>query len=412
MYKKQYGKWSKHAIKYVLLIVLCISIFYFREKFFADENPKLDLYAHSYALMDGTTGRVLEGNDANQPMANASTTKILTCIVALENGKLEDMVPISENAASQPKVHLGVKTGETYPLKDLLYGLMLESYNDCAVAIAEHIGGSVEGFADMLNKKAKEIGCTDTYFITPNGLDAEDENGFHHSTATDLCKMMAYCVWKSPQKENFLTITQTRTYEGTSQDKNYQLSNKNTFLDSMDGVLSGKTGYTSKAGYCYVMAFEKEQEKYCVALLACGWPNNKNYKWEDTRDLLNYGMENYSNVQIENILVSEQIQINGYLQGAHLENLNRPIPLSVTVQTDAFEVLLGKNENLETETVLYTDVKLPIKKGQVLGSYTIYLEGTQLYSAPFTAQQDCRAWKLSDVWRVIFEKFVSFTMQT
>lgn len=407
IYKKRYGKWSHNFVKGVLLIVLFISIFYFREKFFADEKAELDLYAYSYALMDGTTGRVLEGEDETNPMANASTTKILTCIVALENGKMEDVVTISEHAASQPKVHLGVNAGETYPLKDLLYGLMLESYNDCAVAIAEHIGGSLEGFADMLNKKAKEIGCTDTYFITPNGLDAEDEKGFHHSTAQDLCKMMAYCVWESPQKENFLTITQTKNYEGSYGERTYAFTNRNTFLDSMEGVLSGKTGYTSKAGYCYVMAFEQEEERYCVALLACGWPNNKNYKWYDTRELLNYGMENYSNVKIDKVSVSEKIQVDGYLQGAGVEWLNRPMELSVTAEMDSFEVLLGKNENLKTETILYTDVELPIIKGQVLGYYNVYLEEIQLCSIPFVAEQDCTIWKLSDIWRVILKKFVT-----
>lgn len=406
IYKKRYGKWSRQLLKGVLLIVLCISIFYFREKFFAEEKHDLDLYAYSYALMDGATGRVLESRDETNPMANASTTKILTCIVALENGRLEDTVTISEHAASQPKVHLGVKAGETYPLKDLLYGLMLESYNDCAVAIAEHIGGSVEGFADMLNKKAEEIGCTDTYFITPNGLDAEDENGFHHSTAQDLCKMMAYCVWESPQKDEFLAITQTRNYEGSTEGKSYAFSNKNAFLDSMKGVLSGKTGYTSKAGYCYVMAFEQENEKYCIALLACGWPNNKNYKWYDTRELLNYGMEYYSNVKIDKISVSEKMQVDGYLQGADFEHLNRSMELCVTAEADSFEVLLGKEENLETETILYTDVELPIRKGQVLGYYNVYLEEIQLCSVPFIAEQDCTIWKLSDIWRVILKKFV------
>ncbi len=392
-------------MKGLLLIGLVISIFYFREKFFADEQEELDLFAYSYALMDGQTGRVLEGMDETNPMANASTTKILTCIVALENGNMEDMVTISEHAASQPRVRLDVKAKETYPLKDLLYGLMLESYNDCAVAIAEHIGGSVEGFAEMLNKKAKEIGCTDTYFITPNGLDAEDENGFHHSTAQDLCRMIKYCVWESPEKEMFLEITQTRNYEGGSGEQTYAFSNKNTFLDSMDGVLSGKTGYTSKAGYCYVMAFEQDGEKFCIALLACGWPNNKNYKWYDTKDLLNYGIKHYSNVTVDRVLVSEQIQVEGYVQDAGFAWLNRPMELELTAETEAFEVLLKENENLKTETVLYTDTPLPIEKGQVMGIYNVYLGEMLLYSVPLVAENDCDVWQLGDIWRVLFRKF-------
>ncbi|MBR4026907.1 MAG: D-alanyl-D-alanine carboxypeptidase, partial [Lachnospiraceae bacterium] len=177
-------------------ILLCIFliIYYLLLPIETNANENLGLYAYAYALTDGVTGRVLEGEDENVPMANASTTKILTCIVTLEHGNLEDMVTVSKNAVTQPKVRLGMTEGNTYPLLDLLYGLMLESYNDCAVAIAEHIAGSVEAFAELLNQKAKEIGCKDTYFITPNGLDAEDEHGFHHTTASDLCQMMAYCV--------------------------------------------------------------------------------------------------------------------------------------------------------------------------------------------------------------------------
>ena len=402
-YKKRYGVSKGKLVKGFLFIVLFISLFLFRGKFLAEEG-KLDLYAYSYALTDGKTGRVLEGEDETNPMANASTTKILTCIVALEHGNLEDMVVISEHASSQPKVRLGMKKGESYPLKDLLYGLMLESYNDCAVAIAEHIAGSVENFSSMLNEKAKEIGCEDTYFITPNGLDAENEQGFHHSTAQDLCRMMAYCVWESPQKETFLEITQTRNYKGDG----YEFSNKNTFLDSMEGVLSGKTGYTSKAGYCYVMAFEKENERYCIALLACGWPNNKNYKWEDTKKLLTYGMETYSNMAIEESAVSEKIKLNGHIQGTDFAFLNRPIELEVTAQIKPFEVLMSESEELSTETILYTDVTLPVKKGQVVGIYHVYLDEVPLCSIPFTAKQDCNEWGVCDIWRAILEKFVNF----
>lgn len=119
---------------------------------------------------------------------------MLTCIVALENSPGDDYVLVSQNAASQPEVKLGLQKGEQYYLEDLLYSLMLKSHNDTAVAIAEHCGGSVEGFARMLNRKAKQIGCKNTYFITPNGLDAEDENGKHHTTAKDLALIMRYAV--------------------------------------------------------------------------------------------------------------------------------------------------------------------------------------------------------------------------
>ena len=157
-------------------------------------QPDFTLYARSAVLMDADNGRVLYEKNGYEHMPNASTTKIMTCILALEQGNLEDEVEVSSYAASMPQVHLGMNTEDRFRLKDLLYSLMLESHNDSAVAIAEHIGGTVEGFARKMNQKAKELGCKDTYFITPNGLDGQDENGIHGTTAEDLAKIMSYCI--------------------------------------------------------------------------------------------------------------------------------------------------------------------------------------------------------------------------
>ena len=200
----------------------------------------LKLYAQSAVLMDGSSGRILygKGQDIIRPMA--STTKIMTCILALELGNLDDKVTASSYAASQPKVHLGVRSGEEYRLEDLLYALMLESYNDAAVMIAENIGGSVEDFAALMNQKAEELGCRDTYFITPNGLDGvkKDKDGVEHihsTTAADLAAIMRYCVMESPKKEEFLSITRTQnhTFTDSSGRRSYSCFNHNAFLNKM-----------------------------------------------------------------------------------------------------------------------------------------------------------------------------------
>ena len=198
------------------------------------------LYSKSCAMVDGDSGRLLYGKEAQTALPNASTTKILTCIVAMEQCKPDEVVTFSAKAASQPKVHLGAKKGEQFYMQDLWYGLMLESYNDCAYAIAEHVAGSAEKFAALMNEKAKKIGCTDSHFVTPNGLDAKDEQGEHHTTAYDLCRIMSYCAWKSPVSKQFLEVTQTRSHtfqslEGTG----YAVSNKNALLDMMDHVITG-----------------------------------------------------------------------------------------------------------------------------------------------------------------------------
>ena len=175
------------------------------------------------------------------------------------NGGEQAVATASAQAAAAPKVHLGVYEGEQFLLGDLLYSLMLESHNDAAVMIAETISGSIEGFAALMNEKAAVIGCTDTHFVTPNGLDASDAGGDHHTTAADLARIMRYCAFQSPCHETFLKITRTasRTIQDESGKRSFYLANHNALLSQCAEVLSGKTGFTGKAGYCYVAALKK-----------------------------------------------------------------------------------------------------------------------------------------------------------
>ena len=384
----------------LLCVMLCVNLVADIGVFYAKEQ--ISMYSGSYALMDATTGRVLKGKEETSPMANASTTKILTCIVTLENCNLEETVEISSYAASQPRVKMGLQEGEKYALKELIYGLMLESYNDCAVAIAEYVAGSTDEFAKMLNEKAKEIGCKDTYFITPNGLDAEDENGFHHTTAEDLCRIMAYCTWDSPQKDTFLQITQTRNYAS--------FVNRNAFLNQMDGVLTGKTGFTNKAGYCYVAALESNGERYCIALLACGWPNNKNYKWQDARTLFEYGMETYDNKQVILKKLTEEIKVNGYVGEPMFSEINQNGSLSLYIEKKEYQLLMAEKDKVSTELIFYTDTELPIKKGQVMGECNLYLEDILIDSIPLFASENVNIWGKKAVLYTIFYQFLTFSL--
>lgn len=359
------------------------------------EEPA-ELYALSAVLMDGESGRVLYEKDGERPLANASTTKVLTCIVALENSLGDDYVQVSQNAASQPEVKLGLQKGEQYYLEDLLYSLMLKSHNDTAVAIAEHCGGSVEGFARMLNRKAKQIGCKDTYFITPNGLDAEDENGKHHTTAKDLALIMRYAV----KNETFLHIAQTRdyTFSEITGKRTFSVHNANAFLDMRDGVLAGKTGYTSQAGYCYVCAWEKEGKTFIVSLLGCGWPNHKTYKWSDTEKLLDFGDYNYEyetywkEPQTGKILVTDGVEDDQdigtkiYLRGK----------CSVTAYDREKEVLLKKGETVTCKIEIPQKVSAPVLKGEKLGRIAYYLDGKLIDFYPVYAEKSVE--KISFKW--------------
>lgn len=350
-----------------------------------DNNTELNLYAQSAVLMDADSGRILYGKNEEEIMANASTTKILTCILTLERGNLDDYVKVSAVAAKMPKVHLGMKTGQYFKLGDLLYSLMLESHNDSAVAIAEHIAGSVEEFSVLMNEKAKSIGCENTYFITPNGLDAVDGDKFHSTTAEDLAKIMSYCVLESPQKEKFLEICTRGNYSfsGYKESENgfvqtgstYHCTNRNAFLSMMDGVLAGKTGFTNKAGYCYVAALEDNERTFVVALLACGWPNNKTYKWKDTRKLFEYGLENF---QYENI-AREIILPNLPVSGGVPYGLTK-IPVYIHNNTEEIKVLLGKEDEVKVEVYLPDTLNAPVKTGERVGTFNYCLNGRTIKS--------------------------------
>ena len=352
-----------------------------------DADPG-SLYALSAVLMDADSGRVLYEKDGMAARANASTTKVMTCILAIENAPGDDYVMVSANAAAQPEVKLNMHEGEQYYLEDLLYSLMLKSHNDTAVAIAEHIGGSVEDFAKMMNKKAAAIGCTDTHFVTPNGLDASDEGGEHHTTARDLALIMRYAI----RNKTFLRITQTRDYSFSdlSGKRQFSIHNANAFLDMTDGVLSGKTGFTGNAGYCYVCACEKGDMTFVVALLGCGWPNQKSYKWKDTLALLQYGEDNFHYQTFWEEPVLKKIQV---IDGA-AEQLFPGSPVyvngtySVSDETKRKKILLKNGESVTKKLWLKRNLTAPVSKGQKIGEIAFYLGNEKIYSVPVTAEKD------------------------
>lgn len=369
----------------------------------AEESKELQLYAKSAVLMDAESGRVLYEKDSNTHMPNASTTKIMTCILAIENGNLEDEVSVSSYAASMPKVRLGMTTEDKFYLKDLLYSLMLESHNDSAVAVAEHIGGSVEGFADMMNAKAKELGCKDTYFITPNGLDAQDEKGVHGTTAADLAHIMSYCI----KNETFLEITRMPSYSFTNiaGTKAYSCNNHNAFLQMMDGALSGKTGFTGNAGYCYVGALKRDDRTFIVALLACGWPNNKTYKWSDTKQLMNYGLENYNyedvfeyEKELPNLEVKDAVPQNG--------GLYEMVSVPLKIEPVSLSILKQSSEQVHVVYDIPKTIEAPVKAGEKIGTVTYYLGEKKIGEFPIVMEGSAEKQNLSWYVNYLLERFL------
>lgn len=358
-------------------------------------STNLQLYAQAAVLMDADSGRILFGKNENEQMPMASTTKIMTCILALENGSMEDVVTVSAYAAGQPKVHLGMREGQQFKLGDLLYSLMLESHNDSAVAVAEHIGGSVEGFAKLMNRKAKDIGCFDTFFVTPNGLDAvvTDSAGntrIHSTTARDLARIMKYCITESEKKEEFLEITRTQSHFFTDEERqgSYSCNNHNAFLTMMDGALSGKTGFTNNAGYCYVGALRRDGKTFVVALLACGWPNNRSYKWSDTRKLMAYGLENYEYKNVYEPVSIKPLPVEDGIPESGNPYEEAYVALSVEEKGKEWNLLLKEGEGVERKIHLPAELKAPVEEGGVAGSVKYYLNGELIRECPIIIEAD------------------------
>lgn len=369
----------------IFKLVLIASVFIFNTNTYALENEISEnmLYAKAAALIDAQSGRLLYGKNENEVLAMASTTKIMTCILALENCDLSESVNVSKKAALMPKVKLNMNVGEKFMLKDLLYSLMLESHNDSAVAIAEHVAGSVEEFAKMMNDKAEEIGCENTYFITPNGLDATkrietDDGKFedkkHSTTAYELAKILAYCINSSNQSEKFLEITRTKNYSFSDLEnkRSFSCNNHNAFLNMMQGALTGKTGFTNDAGYCYTGALERDGKTFIVALLGCGWPNNKGYKWKDTIKLMNYALENYEYKAFdEKIDFPKPKVINGMNES---KNPYEKAYIEVGEENEGIErILLRKNEKIIKKAELKNSINAPVNAGDIVGKTRYYL---------------------------------------
>ncbi len=354
-----------------LLIALCI-ILQPVNCIAKEELNNNELYALSAALIDGSNGRLLYGKNQDEVRAMASTTKIMTLILALEYGNVDDIVTVSSYAAKMPDVQLGIKEGEQYKLDDLLYPMMLESHNDVAVVIAEHVGGDLDTFISMMNKKASELGLTNTYFLTPNGLDEENENGKHSSTAYEMCLIMKYCVVDSPVRDKFISICQTRSYTFSDYENKhvYTVNNKNAFLDMYDNVIAGKTGFTVDAGYCYVCAVRDGDKIFIATVLGSGWPGNKTYKWKDTKKLLDYGRANYDYKKIIDFTYETGTVFveNGIEASSSRLYINQEVELMLS-EADKVEVVYEKKDK----------VSAPIYENDIISKIDIYINN-QLYT--------------------------------
>jgi D-alanyl-D-alanine carboxypeptidase (penicillin-binding protein 5/6) len=250
-------------------------------------SPEDDLTARAAVLIDGA-GRILYQREPDLRLPPASTTKVLTAIVALESGhKLSEFLTVSKAATRVPASKLYLRPGQRMTIEDLLYGIMLSSANDASMVLAEGIAGSVEGFAELMTKKAHRIGATNTHYTNPHGLTAPD----HYSTVRDLVTIFRYAM----RNPTFRAIVQTKISSVNSSTvirkkvvpRRISVRNHNRLLWNFDGAVGGKTGYTHAAQKCFVGAVQRNGATLFVAILG-----SRNL-WGDTQRLLEYGFDNY-----------------------------------------------------------------------------------------------------------------------
>jgi len=330
-----------------------------------DSPPKPPtVEAAAAILMDAETGRILWEKNAHQPMAMASTTKIMTAVLAIESGRMDEAVTVSSRAASAPRVKMGLSTGEKVRLGDLMLALMLESSNDAAVAVAEHLAGTVEDFCVLMTQKARELGAENTVFETPSGLDA----GNHHSTAHDLAVITRYAL----AVPGFIALTNTAHASFKSDRREYSMNNRNRLLAEYSGANGVKTGFTGKAGHCFVGAARRDDMQLISVVLASGWGDKgRAQKWLDTKAVLDYGFNNF---RFETIITAEDIagempvtrsraQVVEYAYGSGVK-----LPLSAEEKAD---VTLTQYSP--------ASVQAPINIGDTIGSAHVYI-GEKFYS--------------------------------
>ena len=324
------------------------------------EIKKPVINSRRYAVYDRASKTVIYGKDEDKQTAMASTTKIMTSLVVLENcNNLNDTITVDKKSAQTGGSTLGIKEGDKITINDLLYGLMLRSGNDAAVALAEYIGGSVEGFAKMMNEKAKEIGLENTNFVTPNGLD----NPNHYTTATELAELTDFAL----DNEKFAEIVKTK-YKTISINGNpREIKNTNELLLSdVEGIYGVKTGFTNNAGRCLVTAVKRNDMDLIFVVLGA---DTREDRAKDSLKLINYAYQKY---KVENVEEFAQKEFEMWKN----VNQNR---IYINKGRGGLEIEISKNEiqkivtdkSLSAEINVLGVLEAPVEKGTKIGSMII-----------------------------------------
>ncbi len=359
-------KWRNDTNLYILILLTGAIIFAFLTVFSsATKKESLGLSARAATLYEAETDTFLFEKNADARLPMASTTKIMTALVALENSSLDDLIKIDSTAIGVEGSSAYLKTGDKLTMEELLYALLLQSANDAAVAIACYVGGDVQGFADMMNEKAEELGLSDTHFVNPHGLDDEE----HYTTARDLALIAAAAL----KNDTFKTICSTYKKRFSSAERERNYVNHNKLLNKYFGCIGVKTGFTKRSGRCLVGAAEKEGISFISVTLDA--PND----WSDHEKLLDLGFNT-----LERVILAEESEYT----------YNLPViggkATTVTVKNEdasSFITEVGDHD-IEHRVKLSKFATAPIKEGDVFGEVIFTSHGEAVGSVRLVATEN------------------------
>ena len=337
--------------------------------------------AESAILIEADTGDVVFETNARKKLPMASTTKIMTALVALENGDPDEEFPVPDEATEIEGSSVYLAAGERVTLRDLLYALMLESANDAAAAIAYRVGGSIDGFAGMMNDKAEELGLCDTHFTNPHGLDDPD----HYTTAYDLGRLTCAAL----ENAEFEKIVSTKSTNAFSCGTPRTLVNHNRLLRSLDGAIGVKTGFTKRSGRCLVSAVRRD------GVLTVAVTLNDPNDWTDHRALHEYGQLQYQSITLA-LPGSASVEIPVVGGNAGRVRCSAADPLNAVLKR-------GQKVRMTVEAPRF--VPAPVSRGDALGKAVFKADGKVIGSVPLYAETEVTA---RNEKRTFFEKILEF----
>ena len=351
-------------------VVFFINYFYFNNNFVLGND--LSINARSYVVLDRKSKKVLIGENEYTKAKMASTTKIMTATIILENCNLDDIVTISKKSANTGGSRLGLKTNDKISVLNLLYGLLLCSGNDAAVALAEYCSGSIPEFCNLMNQKAIELGLTNSHFETPHGLDSDG----HYTTAYELALITDYALKNS----TFVKIVNTKNH--TIQINNYpkNLSNTNELLGVLDGVYGVKTGFTNGANRCLVTACKRNDIDLICIVLVC---DTKKFRGQDSTKLINYCFDNFEYVNIRNLLTHK---LNDWKNdNKNYFNIIKGVSTKLDIKfsdpsSDVIPIKKDEINNINVRFSINKNLAAPITVDNIIGNYEIFSSTNTIYS--------------------------------